>query len=137
MHSLGNNVHRIRKVNCFSCFLKMSKKPLILAAIVSLFDTFLAVDYSVYSLIDKNHLEKFPFCGKLSKLDVWEMSVLQRFQAWRNWPHIPPKATSGRIVNSKTAVENYRWVVRIVTRNLRTDGVFIASRCSGSIITER
>ena len=98
-----------------SCTHKLSKKVLFLSTLVLIFDTiFMAND----PWIDKEHFEKYPYCGRM---------------AIKN----PSKAATKRIVNSFASTEYYRWVVRITRKNLKINGKMISSTCSGTVITER
>ena len=107
------DVHIIWMLDYFSCFLKTLDQTLFLLLIPIMLDILVADN----SLIDKKHLKKYPFCGKMQSAS---------------------KTSTERIVNSETVLENYRWVVRIKRYNLRANGRnFRASFCSGSIITER
>ena len=70
------------------------------------------------SLIDDDHLEQYPFCGKM------------------NYP-ANTHGASARVVNSKDDKDNYRWVAFIARKEKQKNGSWKRHRCSGSIITER
>ena len=70
--------------------------------------------YEIFVLvIDKDHIEKYPFCGRLV-----------------------PEVQS-RAVNAKDAKHFYRWVVLLVRYNIQETGEMKESECQGSVITER
>ena len=71
------------------------------------------------SLVDSQHLKEFPYCGTVSE-----------------GKKINPDTTS-RVVNSKTPINDYRWVVYIAKRTIKVSGDWKPSRCSGSVITDR
>ena len=71
------------------------------------------------SLVDSQHLKEFPYCGTVSKDEK-----------------VNPDATS-RVVNSKTPIDDYRWVVFIAKRTIRVSGDWKPTVCSGSVITDR
>ena len=83
-----------------------------------LFCTLDAIYMADDSWIDEDHLQKYPYCGRMRT-------------------SIPSATGSERIVNSVDATESYRWVVMVTRENLQVDGSFEKSRCGGSIITER
>ena len=70
------------------------------------------------SLIDNDHLEQYPFCGKM------------------NYPGNANGARA-RAVNSMDDENNYRWVALIVRKDKQKNGSMKTHRCSGTIITER
>ena len=70
------------------------------------------------SLIDNDHLQQYPFCGKM------------------NYPG-SANGASARAVNSMDDEDNYRWVVLSLRHNKQRDGSMETSICSGTIITER
>ena len=80
-----------------------------------LLESLLTVTLAAHSMIDKEHLMEYPYCGKMQQ----------------------PVKIAGRVANSKIAEEDYRWVVLITRTNLRTDDRFDESRCSGTVITQR
>ena len=67
-----------------------------------LLESLLTVSLAAHSMIDKEHLMEYPYCGKMQQ----------------------PVKIAGRVANSKAAEEDYRWVVLIKRKNLRTDGKF-------------
>ena len=69
------------------------------------------------SMIDQDHLKKYPFCGSMFGANT-------------------PVATS-RISNAKPATKDYRWVVEVIKTTIQADKTFEDELCSGSIITER
>ena len=69
-------------------------------------------------LIDNDHLEQYPFCGKM------------------NYPG-SDNGASARAVNSMDDEDNYRWVALILRQNKQKDGSMKTHRCSGTIITDR
>jgi hypothetical protein len=80
-----------------------------------LLESLLTVTLAAHSMIDKEHLMEYPYCGKMQQ----------------------PVKIAGRVANSKAAEEDYRWVVLITRKNLRKDGRTDEGRCSGTVITER
>ena len=82
-----------------------------------------------YILVDKLYFERYSYCG--------QMATENSFIALTLEDPSTEKTASGRITNSKPPTESYRWVVRIITSNLKTDGRIIRALCSGTVITER
>ena len=81
------------------------------------------------SWVDRQHFEKYPYCGQMPSEKLTVASTLE---------NLPGKKTArGRITNSKPFTESYRWVVRVRISNLNTDGTFSEDDCSGTVITER
>ena len=75
------------------------------------------------SIIDQQHLNEYPFCGSMLYDD-------------------PSNSPTGRVVNSETPKNKYRWVVLVVRENLlivgpKLPGKMVTTKCSGSIITDR
>ena len=79
-----------------------------------LFDEFSADN----SMIDELHLKKYPYCGSMSNGHA-------------------STSTAGRVANSETPDENYRWALYILRTNKDTHGLDVISSCTGSVITER
>jgi hypothetical protein len=75
----------------------------------------LTVTLDADSMIDKEHLMKYSYCGKMKT----------------------PVKIGGRVANSKTAEEDYRWVVFIKRKNLNINGRMDPTGCSGTVITDR
>ena len=71
------------------------------------------------SLVDKQSYRAFPYCGTVSKAENANT------------------AGTSRVVNSKTPINDYRWVVYIAKRTIKVSGDWKPSRCSGSVITDR
>ena len=74
------------------------------------------------SMIDKDHLKNYPYCGSMF------------------YPSLNPNysgKSSGRVTNSKMAKNVYRWIVKLNRKNLAFAGDLRTSSCSGSVITER
>ena len=83
---------------------------------------FTYLNHTVYvncSSVDSQYLKEFPYCGTVSKGE-----------------NVNPDATS-RVVNSKTPINDYRWVVFIAKRTIKVSGDWQLSQCSGSVITDR
>ena len=81
---------------------------------IFLLGTLLAND----SMIDKDHLTKYPFCGRMST-------------------YRPSRALRSRVVNSGPPEDHYRWVLHIIRQNLNIDDTFSYPVCTGSVITDR
>ena len=114
MNLFGIDIHSIWIIILFPCFLKTLNKTLFLPVFFAILFDILVADNS---LIDRQHLKKYPFCGKMQS---------------------PSKASTGRIVNSETVSENYRWVVQLTINNRNANGhLFRQFLCSGTILTER
>ena len=67
--------------------------------------------------IDKEHLDIYPFCGKLFGYERHD--------------------ASSRIVNSKESEIQYPWVVYLQHSFLTTDAHQVLKVCSGTVIGER
>ena len=99
-------------------------KTMILTLLMFVLSTFNADD----TLVDEEHLKRYPFCGR--------MNFRNNIDCDQRYPFSSCNA-KGRVVNSKDAIESYRWVVRITRKARKTRQRWQTSRCSGSIITER
>ena len=58
------------------------------------------------SVIDQDHLAKYPYCGSM-------------YGAFANGRYV-----MGRITNAKDATKDYRWVVEILRTSIQDDGTF-------------
>ena len=87
---------------------------LFLSLVICLLTTVVAND----SIIDEDHLKKYPFCGRMS---------------------IDPRsgAHKSRVVNSGPPKDNYRWALFIRRQNLNDDDTYSYRECSGSVITDK
>ena len=71
------------------------------------------------SLVDKQHLKAFPYCGTVTKAKKANTD------------------RTSRVVNSKTPINEYRWVVFIARRTMKLSGDWKPSQCTGSVITDK
>ena len=75
---------------------------------------------SAHDFIDKDHLEKYPYCGSM------------------HYTGSEYTTASSRAVNAKEDHEKwYRWLVVIRRENMDRNGVLTTGTSTGSIITER
>ena len=71
-------------------------------------------------MIDKDHLEKYPYCGSMH----YTGSEYTR--------------SSSRAVNAKEDYKKwYRWLVVLIIENMDRNGVLSPGTCTGSVLTER
>ena len=106
------------KVKPVTCTNKFWNNAMHLNIAIILFCTLDAIYMADDSWIDEDHLQKYPYCGRMRT-------------------SIPSATGSERIVNSVDATESYRWVVMVTRKTLQVDGSFLIDDCSGSVITER
>ena len=109
-----SNMRKLSNLNCkyFLCSSQICKKSLFLLLIICLAKKSLGDD----SMIEKDHLAQYPYCGKMN---------------------IPSKPASARVVNFVAPEETYRWAVLVQNYNLFKDGKMYKGTCTGSVITDR
>ena len=100
-----------------------------IALFLSTFILILCTYKADVSWVDKQHFEKYSYCGQMATENPSVASTLENTSA--------EKIARGRIANSRPSTESYRWVVRTKTSILKMDGTFKEGSCSGTVITKR